>query len=244
MSAVRFGAAFAYGMPFADRRVGVDHARRDRRIVLLERRARSSRSTGAPGDSVMKTSVLPHQTITSAIEVVVRLELPDVGDDLLGEVALVLALLDVRAVEPLHVVLVEHRRPRADLLELGPHLVEQRLLEHAGRLAPRCSSRPRRCPSRRTRDRRAGERHDVVDLRRAAFGPLAEPDGAHLRQRSDRLGESLADGEHAGDGGRADGAEADQQDAEFAARRSDFNRSRHKRELYHRAPARCAHRPV
>ena len=36
MSAVRFGAAFAYGMPFADRGVGVDHARRDARIVGFE----------------------------------------------------------------------------------------------------------------------------------------------------------------------------------------------------------------
>ena len=56
----------------------------------------------------------------------------------------------------------------------------------------------------------------------AAFGPLAEADGAHLRQRADRLRQSLADGHHAGDGRGADGAEADQQHAEFAACRGDL----------------------
>ena len=56
--------------------------------------------------------------------------------------------------------------------------------------------------------------------------------GAHLRQRADRLGESLANGEDAGDGRGADRAEADEQHAEFAARGSNFNRCRHGRELY------------
>ena len=42
--------------------------------------------------------------------------------DLLGEVLLVLALLDVRAVEALDVALIEDRRPRPDLLELGTDL--------------------------------------------------------------------------------------------------------------------------
>ena len=47
------------------------------------------------------------------------------------------------------------------------------------------------------------------------------------------LARSLADGDHAGDGGGADGAEADEQDAELALRRSDFNRCRHGEKLYH-----------
>ena len=42
-----------------------------------------------------------------------------------------------------------------------------------------------------TRSSSAGERHDVADLRRAAFGPLAETDRAHLGQRADGLGEPL-----------------------------------------------------
>ena len=77
------------------------------------------------------------------------------------------------------------------------------------------------------------QRHDVADLRRASFGPLAETDRAHLRQRADRLGESLANGEHAGDRRRADGAEADEQDAELSAGGSDFNGCGHEEKLYH-----------
>ena len=85
------------------------------------------------GDSVTKISVLPHQTITSRSRLLSALNFRMSAIDLLGEILLVLALLDVRAVEPLDVALIEHRRPRADLLELGPHLLEQRRLEHAGR---------------------------------------------------------------------------------------------------------------
>ena len=167
------------------------------------------------------------------IEVVVGLELPDVGDDLLGEILLVLALLDVRAVEPLDVALVEHRRPRPDLLELGPDLIEQRRLDARRPSAPPRSSRPRRCPSRRTRDRRApasgttslifGERPSVRLPRRIVPICVSEPIG---------LANALANGEHAGNGRGADGAEADQQHAELAARRSNINGCRHERRSY------------
>ncbi len=59
---------------------------------------------------------------------------------------------------------------------------------------------------------------------RAVLGALAEPDRAHLRQRADRRGQALADGQHAGNRGRADGAQPDQQDAEFAGGGRDFYR--------------------
>jgi hypothetical protein len=67
------------------------------------------------------------------IELVISRELPDVGDDLLGQVPLVLSLLHVRPVEALDVPLIEDRRPRPDLLELGPDAVEQRRLDDARR---------------------------------------------------------------------------------------------------------------
>ena len=50
-----------------------------------------------------------------------------------------------------------------------------------------------------------------------AFGALAEPDGAHLGQRADRQRQTLANGEHAGDGRGRDGAKADEQHAKLAA---------------------------
>ena len=95
-------------------------------------RARSSRSSACAGDSVMKISVLPHQTITSRSRLLSALNLRMSAIDLLGEILLVLALLDVRAVEPLDVALIEHRRPRTDLLELRADLLEQRRLDDAG----------------------------------------------------------------------------------------------------------------
>src|SRR5581483_11582421 len=73
------------------------------------------------------------------------------------------------------------------------------------------------------------ERHDLVNLRRTPLGALAEAHGTHLRQRSDRFGDSFSYGDHAGDRRGADGAEADQQHAELAARGCDVNGSRHER---------------
>ena len=95
-----------------------------------------------------------------------------------------------------------------------------------------------------TRSSRAASGTKSLDFRRAPFRALAEPDGAHLRQRADRLGETFADGEHAGDRRRADGAEADQQHAELSAGGVDFLRIFHNRELYHQVlprPAGGAH---
>src|SRR3712207_6143868 len=61
------------------------------------------------------------------------LELGDLFDELLGQLELVRALLDVRAVEALDVVLVEDGLHRLDLLELRFELRVQHLLHHARR---------------------------------------------------------------------------------------------------------------
>ena len=112
-------------------------------------------------------------------------------------------------------------------------MLEQRRLDDAGRSRRGVAVVLEDVPAAEHEIVERRQRHDVADLRRTALGPLAETDGAHLRQRADRLGEALANGEHAGDGRGADGAEADQQHAELAARRSDFNRCRHGQKLYH-----------
>ena len=167
-----------------------------------------------------------------AIERVVRLELPDIGDHLLGQILLVLPLLDVRAVEPLHVPLIEDGRPGTDLFELGPHLLEQRRLDDAGRSSGRITIVLEDVPPSEHQIVEPGERDDLADFWRAAFGAFAEPDGAHLRERTDRFGEPLADGEDAGDGRGAYRAETNEQHAELAACRSDVDRCRHGVELY------------
>ena len=65
--------------------------------------------------------------------------------------------------------------------------------------------------------------------------------GAHLGQRSDRLGEPAPDGEHAGNGGRADGPHADQHDPQFPCAFGDFYRIFHNSGLYHRYQTARAH---
>ena len=106
----------------------------------------------------MKTSVLPRPHHDQPVAAVLLLEGADVGDQLLGEVALVLALLDVRAVEPLDVALVEDGGHRLDRFELASHLLELRRLEHA--------RRPGRRVAVLLEDVPAAE-DDVVEVRRA-----------------------------------------------------------------------------
>ena len=215
----------------ADRGVGVHHARRNRRIVRLEPalEARHRLVHFALGHVDLGAAGPDHD---QAIEIVVLLEFLDVRHDLFGQVALGLALLDVGTVEPLDVVLVEDRRPRANLLELRTHLLEQRRLEHAGRFRRAVAVLREDVPAAEDEIVERGQRHDLVDQRRTAFRPLAQTDVTHLGQRADGLGNSFANGDDAGNEGRADGPEADQEHAEFAARGSDVNWSRHKRKLY------------
>ena len=104
----------------------------------------------------MKTSVLPHQISTSRAQSCVCLKRADVVDQLLGEILLGLALLDVRTVEPLDVLLIEDGRHRLDGFELVADCVEQRRLEHA--------RGPRRRVAVLLEDVPAAE-HDVVERR-------------------------------------------------------------------------------
>ena len=154
-----------------------------------------------------------------AIEPVVRLEAADVVDELLGEILLVLALLDVRAVEPLDVLAVEHGRHRLDRRQLVLDLIEQRRLEHAGGLGRLVAVVLEDVPAAEHELVEPGERNEIRDERRPVVGALAEPNRAHLRERADGFGDPFPDRHDACDGGGADRAEADEQNAEFARRR-------------------------
>ena len=149
------------------------------------------------------------------------------GDDLLGELLLVLAFLDVRAVEPLHVVLSKTAGHGRICSSSGRTLLEQRRLDDARGLCRGVAVVFEDVPAAEHQIVERRQRHHVADLRRPALGPFAEANRAHLRQRADGLGKSFANGEHAGDGRRADGAEADEQHAELAARRSNVDGRRH-----------------
>jgi hypothetical protein len=150
------------------------------------------------------------------------LEGADVGDQLIGEVLLVLALLDVRARQPLHVALIEHGGHRLDRLELGTDRVEQRAIEHAGRARRGVAVFLEDVPAAEHDVFEAGQRDEIADSRRTVVGALAEANRRHLGERPNRLGETFTDSDDAGDGGGAHRAESDQQHAEPAVRRRDF----------------------
>ena len=154
-----------------------------------------------------KISVEPHQIMTTRSTFV--LELGMSLRELLGEVALVLAGLDVRAVEALDVVLVEDGGHGLDGFEEG--------LDAASSW-----SRSRTCgvaggvvevvgedvPAGEDDVVERGERDEVLDEGGAVVGALAEADGAHLGDGADGLGEAVADCFYAGDEGGGDGSHA------------------------------------
>ena len=175
----------------------------------------------------MNTSVLPHQTMTSRSRLVFLLEPTDVVDQRVGQDFLVGALLDVRSFQALHIPLIEDRRPRANLFELGTDLFEQRRLDDARRARRGVRVVFEDVPGAKDEIVERRERQDVADLRRAALGPLAQAHRAHLRERSDWLGETFADRKHAGNGRCADCAQTDEQDPQLALSRGNFDGNRH-----------------
>jgi hypothetical protein len=176
----QIGRGVGIGDPFADCRVGIDHARWNCRIVLLER-ALEVRHAGV-------RLGLRHEDFGAAaphhhqpIEVVGLLEQANVFHHLLGEISLVAPFLHVRPVETLHVTPIEHRRPRPDLLEIAAHLVEQRRLDHASGLGRRIAVVFEDVPAAEHEILEAGERNHLADFRRTSLGALAEANGSHLR---------------------------------------------------------------
>ena len=106
--------------------------------------------------------MLPHQTRTTRSSPFATLEVADVLNQLLGEIPLVLALLDVRAVEPLHVVTVEHGRHRLDGRQLVLDLIEERPFQDAGRLRGLVAVVLEDVPA---------AKHEIVETRPAARSP-------------------------------------------------------------------------
>src|SRR2546423_4044640 len=145
------------------------------------------------------------------------LEFPDVLPQLLSQVPLVLAGLHVGAVQPLHVVLLEGGGQRLD------HLGE--ILDRLQVLVPLQHARLHRGGVRVVRDRVPGREHQVfqvgegdefLDLGTALLCALAETDGPHLRQRSDRQRGATAHVLDSRDKGRRDGPEPHQHDPELS----------------------------
>ena len=144
MSAERFGRAVGVGDALLDRRVRVDHRGQDVGVALLQAALELlDRGVHVGGLAVDLGGAAPHHH--QPAQAVLLLELLDVGDDLVGEVALVLALLDVLPVQLLHVHGIEDGRPGLDRLQEALQRLQVLVVEHA-----RLARRPRRrCRCRR-----------------------------------------------------------------------------------------------
>lgn len=149
---------------------------------LASRPASKAASDAWHGASVANTWVSSPND-DDAVAVVVGLELADVGDQLVGEVLLVLALLDVRSVEAFRVLAVEHGRHRLDSGEFILHLLEQLVFEHARVLGSLVAVVFEDVPAAERDLVQCGERDEVLDERRAAVGALAKAVGAHFGGR-------------------------------------------------------------
>jgi hypothetical protein len=157
------------------------------------------------------------------VAIVGGLEVTNVPLKSLDVLTLAGAGLDVRALQPAHVVLVEHGGHRLNRLELvGDRLDVRVAVEHAaldGRLVGVVSYR---IPGAEDQLVDAGQGHEVPDQRRAGVGPLAEANGAHLSQRADGLSQTALRQLDAGDEGRSHRAEANGEDAHPAGGGRDF----------------------
>ena len=103
------------------------------------------------------------QIITTREHLFLRLPLGDLVDELLGQLKLVLAGLDVRAAEPLYVSLIEDGLHRLDLAQRFFELAQQIFFEHAG-VQRRFVSRIRKdVPGAEDQIFELCQRHEVFD---------------------------------------------------------------------------------
>ena len=151
-----------------------------------------------------------------AVAVVLRLEVPHVLPQLLGQVTLGLALLHVRAVQARDVVILEHRRHRLDGREELLDGLEVLVFEHTGLLGGGVCVIRDGIPRTEHNVLQLGEWDEVLDERRAIVGALAEADRGHLGERADGTARATADVLDAGHERRGHGAKAWCEYAELA----------------------------
>ena len=146
----------------------------------------------------------------------------DVGAHLVRKVALVLALLDVRAAKALHVVLIEYRRQRLDGLEIGFELLDSFLFENLGMRGRLVDVVFEDVPAGEDDVIQTGERNEILDQRRLVIGALAQANGAHLGERANRFGETAPHRFHSSDHRGGYGAQSHHHDSQLSCGGIDF----------------------
>ena len=145
----------------------------------------------------------------------------DIIANLIREIALVLALLLCLRSKALHPLLIERSGHRLNRLKKRAHLLELVAIEHGRSLRGVVQIAAEDVPSREDKIIERSERNEVLHQRRAIVRALAKTDGAHLRQRAERLCIAATDRFHAGDQRGRNRAHAGDHDAKFSSVRLD-----------------------
>ena len=117
----------------------------------------------------------------------------DVVPELLGQIHLILGLLDVASAQSLYVMLVEDRGPGTNFLELRPNGLEQRRIKNSGVYGGVIGVLGINIPAAEHEVLQGSERHEALDGWNAVFSALSQTDGAHLGQGSNRFGQPFFD---------------------------------------------------
>ncbi len=155
----KIGCAVGEGDALTERGIGVDLRGRDADVVGLEAlfEGFDGLVNGGGFEEDFSRSAPDHDHAIDGL-----FEGLNVGANLVGEIALVLARLDMRAVKALDVVLIEDGGQRLDGFEIGLELLEGFLVEHLGVRGSLVDVVFEDVP--------AGE-DDVVEIRRAEQSP-------------------------------------------------------------------------
>src|SRR5262249_53256089 len=116
------------------------------------------------------------------------LEVADVGAQLLGQLHLVAALLDVLAIQLLDVIPIKDRLTVLDGFEKRLDLSQQLFFQNASVHGSFKSAFFKDVPSGEYQVIEVCQRNKILDFGRATLSTLAQADGPHLRQRTDGLG--------------------------------------------------------
>ena len=147
---------------------------------------------------------------------ILSLPFGDLVDELLSQLKLVRAGLDVSAAETLYVVLIEDSLHWLDLLERRFKLLQQIFLKHAGVHRSFVGRVFKNVPGAEYQILKFCQRHEVLNQGNTIVGSLAESNRSHLRQTTNRLPNSFLYSFHARDESGANCAEANQQHSQSA----------------------------
>ena len=162
-----------------------------------------------------------------AIQLVLFLECADVFAELLGQIEFRLALLYVRAVQVLHVILVEHRLHRLDALQKFLGLGQVLGFQHAGLRRGLVCVVAEYIPAAEHDVVEFRQLHKIFNLRRAAVSPLTQPDRSQLRQRAHRHRMPSPHQFHARHESRAHRAHSGRQHSQLSLWRGNTHRPAH-----------------